>query len=98
MRTEIYGIPFFAGISPGHPLVMDWFEQDCCAMPGSNQNINAKAAGPHDLCVSVSCRSPRVCSCCQTPSLQPSTSPAVCDAAAVPGQWHREKETFLCIP
>lgn len=107
MHTETYGMHFFGEISPGYPLVMDMFEQGCCALPGNSQNVISvsssqsymcQAAGPHDLCVSVSCRSPRVCSCCKTPALQPSTSPAAWDAAADPGQWHREEETFLRIP
>lgn len=108
MHTETYGFPFLEEISPGYPLVMDWLEQGSRAMPGNSQNVipvscsqscMCQAAGqPHDLCVSLSCRSPRVCSCCKAPALQPSTNPAAWDGPSDPGHRHRQKETFLSVP
>lgn len=105
MHTETTGRPFLASFAAGYPLVMNQFEQGCCAMPcnsqvvsplSSNQSYMCQTVGPHDLCVYMSSRSPRVCACWKTPALLPGTKPAAWDADAFPGERHRE-ETFICI-
>lgn len=52
-HTKMSKNPFLGGFAAGYPLVMDQFEQGCCAMPGNSQVVLPLSSNQSYMCQAV---------------------------------------------